>query len=183
MTMDRNKVVLVDTQDRALREIDKMEAHVNGWLHRAFSVFIFNSEGEMLLQQRARHKYHGGGLWTNACCSHPRWGEDVKLSAENRLRYEMGITGKLDFAFSFIYKAEVENGLTEHELDHVFLGRSDASPLPNPEEVNDFKWQDFDGILRDVATNPSGFTHWFRKALPRISEILDSTLTSDGTPE
>ena len=117
--MDRNKVVLVDEQDHALGEMDKMEAHEKGMLHRAFSIFIFNSERQMLIHQRAQHKYHGGGLWTNACCSHPQWGEEIKASASQRLAYEMGLKCDIDHLFSFMYHTPVENNLIEHEYDHV----------------------------------------------------------------
>src|SRR5690606_10801431 len=147
--MERNKVILVDVDDNAIGEMEKLLAHQQGELHRAFSVFIFNAKGELLLQQRAKHKYHGGGLWTNTCCSHPQWGEDVDSSALERLNYEMGLKSNLELVYSFIYYTTVENNLTEHELDHVFVGYSDQNPLPNDDEVQDYKWMNPTEILSD----------------------------------
>jgi len=122
--MERNNVVLVDENDNAIGEMEKLTAHKQGQLHRAFSVFIFNDKGELLLQQRASHKYHGAGLWTNTCCSHPQSGEDVGSSAQERLNYEMGLKCDLKFVDSFIYNEQVENNLIEHELNYVFIGYS-----------------------------------------------------------
>jgi isopentenyl-diphosphate delta-isomerase len=133
-------VVLVDEADKAIGLMEKMQAHVFGSLHRAMSVFIFNSKGEMLLQQRAAGKYHSAGLWTNACCGHPREGESALQAAHRRLYEEIGLTCSLKPAFTFIYKAQMPNGLTEYEFDHVFFGISDTTPRPNPDEVGSWKY-------------------------------------------
>lgn len=166
--MERNNVVLVDENDNAIAEMEKLIAHEQGCLHRAFSVFIFNDNGELLLQQRARQKYHGAGLWTNTCCSHPQWGEDVGLSAEERLNYEMGLECKLKLVYSFIYNEQVENNLTEHELDYVFVGYSNQNPVFNQDEVSDYKWMCIDEILSDMKNNPSHYTVWFKQAFPEL---------------
>lgn len=166
--MERNNVVLVDENDNAIAEMEKLVAHERGCLHRAFSIFVFNAKGDLLLQQRANHKYHGAGLWTNTCCSHPQWGETVVLSAEERLNYEMGLRCELKLVYSFIYNERVENNLTEHELDYVFVGYSDQSPVLNRDEVQDYKWMNADKILLDIKNNPSHYTVWFRKAFPEL---------------
>lgn len=166
--MERNNVVRVDENDNAIAEMEKLVAHEQGCLHRAFSVFIFNDKGELLLQQRANHKYHGAGLWTNTCCSHPQWGEDVGLSAEERLNYEMGLECNLKSVYSFIYNERVENNLTEHELDYVFVGYSAQSPILNKDEVQDSKWMNADEILSDIKNNPSHYTVWFKHAFPEL---------------
>lgn len=162
--MLRDKVVLVDINDNAIGTMDKLEAHQKGKLHRAFSVFLFNSKGEMLLQQRASDKYHGGGLWTNACCSHPQLGEDIQSSALERLNYEMGLSCPIKEVFSFIYHAPVENGLIEHEYDHVYIGFTDAQPTPHPYEVQDYRWVAPDNLEKEMQEHPEIFTYWFKKA-------------------
>lgn len=167
--MDRNKVVLVDEDDQAIDVMDKLAAHEQGQLHRAFSVFIFNDQNQLLLQQRADHKYHGAGLWANTCCSHPQWEEDVAASARERLNYEMGIDCDLKWVYAFIYKEQVENNLIEHELDHVFIGHSNAQPTIHEEEVRDYKWMHVEDILADMEANPSHYTVWFRQALPTLA--------------
>ncbi|WP_433895833.1 isopentenyl-diphosphate Delta-isomerase [Sphingobacterium mizutaii] len=172
--MERNNVVLVDENDNAIAEMEKLSAHEQGYLHRAFSVFIFNGKGELLLQQRANHKYHGAGLWTNTCCSHPQWGEDVTSSAEERLIYEMGLKCDLRLVYSFIYNERVENNLTEHELDYVFVGYSDQCPVLNKDEVQDYKWINADEILSDIKNNPSHYTVWFRQAFPELLSKINS---------
>ncbi len=166
--MERNKVILVDSNDNALGEMEKLEAHQQGRLHRAFSVFIFNSEGHLLLQQRAANKYHGGGLWTNTCCSHPQWGEDVKKGAIDRLAFEMGIVCDLELVYTFIYKEPVENNLIEHEFDHVFVGYSNQNPTFNKDEVQAYKWMPVEDILAAMKTQPLDYTVWFRMALPEL---------------
>lgn len=166
--MERNNVVLVDESDNAIAVMEKLIAHEQGWLHRAFSVFIFNGKGELLLQQRAGHKYHGASLWTNTCCSHPQWGENVALSAEERLNYEMGLKCDLKLIYSFIYNERVENNLTEHELDYVFVGYSDQSPVLNRDEAQDYKWMNADEIILDIKNNPSHYTVWFKQAFPEL---------------
>lgn len=164
--MKRNNVVLVDENDNEIAEMEKLTAHEQGYLHRAFSVFIFNDKGELLLQQRANHKYHGAGLWTNTCCSHPQWEENVDSSAVERLNYEMGLQCDLKWIYSFIYNERVENNLIEHELDYVFIGYSNQNPVLNKDEVRDYKWMSIDEILFDIENNPSHYTVWFKKAFP-----------------
>ncbi|MFN3926638.1 MAG: isopentenyl-diphosphate Delta-isomerase [Pseudanabaenaceae cyanobacterium] len=155
-------VILVDQDDRAIGTADKMTAHQQGLLHRAFSIFIVNHKGELLLQQRAYHKYHSGGLWTNTCCSHPRPHETVLTAANRRLYEEMGIRCPLQELFTFIYKAELDNGLIEHELDHVLVGQTSQTPQPNPEEVAQWQWIDHQVLADDLIANPHQYTYWLR---------------------
>lgn len=162
--MNRSHVVLVDPNDAPIGIMDKIDAHKKGILHRAFSIFIFNQEGMMLLQQRSPSKYHGGGLWTNACCSHPQWGEEIGSGAMERLQYEMGIECPLFKAFHFIYHTPVENNLIEHELDHVFIGITDENPMPNPDEVAGFRWIWPADLDEEIDFEPSRFTSWFRQS-------------------
>jgi len=170
--LDRSKVVLVDDKDQAIGVMDKLEAHEKGVLHRAFSVFIFNNKGELLIHQRAQHKYHGAGLWTNACCSHPQWEEDIKESAQERLAYEMGLACDLVYKFSFSYKIPVENNLIEHEYDHVFLGVSNQNPIINTDEVMAYQWIHPSKLQKDIQLNPTKFTFWFKKILPMLMQKL-----------
>ncbi len=168
------EVVLVNSIDEAIGVMDKMKAHELGLLHRAFSIFVFNSRGELLLHQRAAHKYHSGGLWTNTCCSHPLPDEDVLLAANRRLHEEMGLKCDLKKLFSFIYRADVGNGLIEHELDHVFFGETKNQPSPNPEEVSDFRWMDISELNEQLESSPEDYTVWFRMVWPRVQqEIFD----------
>ena|SRR5436190_4252503 len=162
------EVILVDEQDHETGTMEKMEAHRKGLLHRAFSVFIFNSRGEMLLQRRSMAKYHSGGLWTNACCSHPRPGEGTGEAAQRRLMEEMGLNTDLEFRTSFVYRAQFTNGLTEHEFDHVYTGKSDLDPVVNPDEVDEFMWRDPEVIKEMIRTQPGQFSYWFRVAMDKI---------------
>jgi len=162
------EVILVNESDEQLGTMEKLEAHKKGVLHRAFSIFIFNSRKEMLLQQRAFTKYHSAGLWTNTCCSHPRPGENTIAAAKRRLKEEMGMETALQHKTHFIYKTHFENGLTEHELDHVFTGHSDKEPDPNPEEVNTFRWLQLDKIKAEMKLKPEEFTSWFRIAMEKL---------------
>lgn len=171
--MERNKVVLVDQNDQEIGEMDKLVAHQRGELHRAFSVFIFNQKGEMLIHQRAANKYHGGGLWTNACCSHPQLHEDLEEGALQRLQYEMGLVCSIQKLFSFIYHAPVENDLIEYEFDHVFVGYTDATPLPNPAEVQHFRWITPASLKIEIEDAPEAFTYWFKSALDQVLQALD----------
>lgn len=171
MTTEK-EVVLVNERDEPLGTMEKMDAHRKGLLHRAFSVFIFNSKGEMLLQQRARNKYHSGGLWTNACCSHPGAGEAVAAAAERRLREEMGFTVSLEKIFDFIYRSEMENGLTEHEFDHVYAGFYDGDIKPDKNEVQDYCYKSMDEIKQNLQSHPDHYTAWFHIAFPRIEREL-----------
>jgi isopentenyl-diphosphate delta-isomerase len=166
------QVVLVNTLDEAQGTMEKMAAHRKGVLHRAFSVFILNSKGQLLLQQRAHHKYHSGGLWTNTCCSHPRDGETVIEAGIRRLQEEMGMQCQLAKGFDFIYRSELDGGLVEHEFDHVLFGRSDVAPVPNPEEVADTKYVDFATVRADMAAHPDQYTTWFRICFERAAEHL-----------
>lgn len=162
------QVILVDGTDHEIGNAEKLYAHQHGLLHRAISVFIFNSKGEWLLQKRAANKYHSGGLWTNACCSHPRIGESVELAAVRRLKEEMGIECELKFLFSFRYRAEVGNDLVEHELDHVFIGTSDSIPNPDAEEAEEWKYCATEEIASGLASHPEEFTAWFVKIFTRV---------------
>ena len=156
------QVILVNEKDEPIGLMGKMEAHEKGLLHRAFSVFVFNSKQEMLLQQRAACKYHSPNLWTNTCCSHPRVGETNQQAGERRLQEEMGLQVPLQEVFSFIYKAPFDNGLTEHEYDHVLIGYSDAQPQINPEEVASWKWLSLEAIKEDILQAPERYTAWFK---------------------
>ncbi|MEO5570631.1 MAG: isopentenyl-diphosphate Delta-isomerase [Bacteroidia bacterium] len=161
-------LILVDEHDKQYGKLEKQLVHELGLLHRAFSVFIFNTKGELLLQQRADEKYHSAGLWTNTCCSHPRFGEEIKDAVTRRLEEEMGMFSEAEFAFNFIYKANFENGLTEHELDHVFFGTSDELPLPNKSEVKNWKYLPINLIRKDMAENPHQYTVWFKMVFERV---------------
>ena len=156
------QVILVNEKDEPIGLMGKMEAHEKGLLHRAFSVFVFKSKQEVLLQQRAACKYHSPNLWTNTCCSHPRAGETNQQAGERRLQEEMGLQVPLREVFSFIYKAPFDNGLTEHEYDHVLVGYSDAQPQINPEEVASWKWLSLEAIKEDILQAPERYTAWFK---------------------
>ncbi len=164
-------VILVDEHDTPVGRMEKLEAHQKALLHRAFSIFIFNTKGELLLQQRAAGKYHCPGLWTNTCCSHPAPGEDTGAAALRRLREEMGFTTALEKIFSFIYKAPFDNGLTEHEYDHVFTGIYDGPVQPDPSEVADYCYKPMEEISRSLQSHPQKYTPWFRIAFPRLAAL------------
>ena len=168
----KETLILVDNNDNEIGTEEKMKAHEDAKLHRAFSVFIFNLKGEMLLQQRAVSKYHSGGLWTNSCCSHPRPGEEVTAAAHRRLMEEMGFDCEIEKKFHFIYKAEFDHGLTEHELDHVFMGKYNGEIIPNPEEVENYKWIKTDELINDIELNPDKYTVWFKIALKEVLNYL-----------
>ena len=156
------EVQLVNPNDEPIGSMEKLEAHQKGLLHRAISVLIFNSKGEMLLQRRALKKYHSPGLWTNTCCSHPYPFEIPEDAASRRLNEEMNIESKLNFAFKFIYKTEFSNGLIENELDHVFIGYSDETPHLNTDEAVAFRWVTIKDLHRDIEKNPENYTVWFK---------------------
>lgn len=166
--MSGQEVILVNESDEAVGTMEKMEAHRKALLHRAFSVFIFNKDGEMLLQQRADVKYHSAGLWTNACCSHPSPGEDIEAAALRRLKEELGFTTSLTPAFNFTYKASFSNGLTEHEYDHVYVGEYNGNIYPNIEEVKDYTHKSINEIASWIDREPTTFTSWFLIAFPKI---------------
>ncbi len=174
MTQKMN-VVLVDEQDQVLGQMEKMEAHQKALLHRAFSVFIFNEKGEMLLQQRSVKKYHSGGLWTNACCSHPQFGENIIASARKRLQEEMGFSTELQFAFSFVYKEPVEHGLTEFEFDHVLVGSYSGTIEPHEDEVSEYCYKTMKDIEWSIHTHPEKYTVWFRIAFPKLQNFLSAS--------
>ena len=167
---EEDKIILVNEHDDMVGTIDKMEAHKQGLLHRAFSIFIFNSKGEMLLQQRALTKYHSAGLWTNACCSHPMPGEKTIDAAQRRLMEELGFETSIEKIFDFTYKAEFDNGLTEHEFDHVFAGEYEGGIDANPDEVEDFSYKEIPQIKNMLQDHPQKFTAWFLIAFPKIEE-------------
>lgn len=168
------RVILVDRTDSPIGTEDKLRAHRLGRLHRAFSIFVFHPAGPVLLQRRAAAKYHSGGLWCNTCCSHPRPGESVGAAARRRLREEMGITCGLRPAFAFIYRAQVDGGLIEHEYDHVLIGQTTARPRTDPREVADWRWVDRAVLDRDVRARPSGYAAWFRIAWPMLRDRLSA---------
>lgn len=166
------EVILVNESDEEVGTMDKLEAHKQAKLHRAFSVFIFNSKGQMLLQQRAAGKYHSAGLWTNACCSHPAPGEDTNMAAQRRLQEEMGFSTSVVRIFDFTYKAEFDNGLVEHEFDHVYLGVYNGAVYPNPDEVQDFCFKELEEVRALVSQKPEEFTAWFLIAFPLLEKWL-----------
>lgn len=168
----KDYVVLVNEADEQVGTMEKMEAHRSPHLHRAFSIFLFNRHGEMLLQRRAITKYHSGGLWTNTCCSHPFENEPVPEAAIRRLNEELGITATLEKAFHFTYQAEFENGLFEHEFDHVFVGQYDGKVFPNPHEVADYCYKSIREIKSDLLIAPASYTPWFKIALPFLENYL-----------
>lgn len=163
------EVILVNENDEEIGAMEKLEAHEKALLHRAFSVILFNSKGEMLIQKRASHKYHSPNLWSNACCSHPRIGESTVSAAIRRTQEEIGITPELKFDFKFIYKIEFDNGLTEHELDYVFVGKTDTQPILNPKEVSAFRYIPLGKLNEEIEKSPENFTFWFKKILKKAN--------------
>lgn len=168
------EVVLVNTNDEIVGTIEKMEAHQRGLLHRAFSIFLFNNQNELLLQRRAHYKYHSGGLWTNTCCSHPKLKETVLEAAARRLMEEMGIQAQMTPSFSFIYKADFDNGLTEHELDHVLIGKYSGQPNINKDEVAEWKYMPMKAIKTDIESNPDTYAAWFKIVFDRVHDYIHS---------
>ena len=167
-TLTHEQVTLVNERDEATGRMEKLEAHRVGALHRAFSIFIFNREGRLLLQQRADGKYHSAGLWTNSCCGHPRPGEPTEQAARRRLREELGIACALSEEFTFLYRAELGNGLVEHELDHVFFGQYDGPFFPAPDEVKDLRWMRMNDLADDLRTSPGNYTAWLAVCWPQV---------------
>jgi len=162
------KVILVNENDKVMGMAEKMEAHQMGLLHRAFSIFVFNSRGEMLMQQRAIDKYHSGGLWTNSCCSHPEPGEETGIAARKRLREEMGFDIPVTKIFDFVYKTTFDNGLTEYEFDHVFVGEFEGAVTYNKKEVMDVCYKSMPEISHSLKNHPEKYTAWFHLAFPRL---------------
>jgi isopentenyl-diphosphate Delta-isomerase len=169
-----DEVVLVDIHDQQTGTMEKMAAHQTPNLHRAFSVFLFDRNNNMLLQQRAHVKYHSGGLWTNACCSHPRPGETTISAAKRRLSEELGMQADIAFAFDFIYQVAFENGLYEFEYDHVFTGIYEGELNPDPNEVAAWCYKSLEEIKADLKENPASYTEWFKIALPRLEAHLSA---------
>jgi len=165
------QVILVDELDNEVGVMEKILAHKNALLHRAFSIFVFNEKGQLLLQRRALTKYHSPGLWTNTCCSHPRPNEITYDAANRRLKEEMGFECELAYQFNFVYKAELDQGLTEHEFDHVFFGMYNGAVNPNAEEVLDYKFVDVQEVLLDMDANPEKYTVWFKIIFNKVNQI------------
>ncbi|WP_286926738.1 isopentenyl-diphosphate Delta-isomerase [Flavobacterium sp. UBA4197] len=172
--MTEERVILVNEKDEQIGLMPKMEAHEKAVLHRAFSVFILNADNEIMLQQRAQHKYHSPLLWTNTCCSHQREGETNIQAGVRRLREEMGFTAELKELFSFIYKAPFDNGLTEHELDHVMIGYYNEAPEINPEEVESWKWMSIEAVKEDMEVHPDIYTVWFKIIFDKFYHYLEA---------
>jgi isopentenyl-diphosphate Delta-isomerase len=179
--MSKQEVILVSEKDEVLGTMEKMQAHKTGVLHRAFSVFIFNPKGQMLLQQRALEKYHGGRLWSNTCCSHPYPGEEIEEAACRRLQEEMGFGTSLKKVFEFVYKTEVENGLIEHEYDHVFAGVYEGAISINKTEVADYCFEEMEKLSWAIKEQPEKFTTWFRIAFPTIEKWWQQKFRTAGT--
>lgn len=172
--MIEERVILVNEKDEKIGLMPKMEAHEKAVLHRAFSVFIFNSKNELMLQQRAAHKYHSPLLWTNTCCSHQRDGESNIEAGTRRLKEEMGFTTPLKEVTSFIYKAPFDNGLTEHEFDHVMLGHYENRPIINRKEVESWKWMPLESVKEDIAIQPELYTAWFKIIFDKFYKHLNT---------
>jgi len=170
--MTEEMVILVNENDEQIGLMPKMEAHEKAVLHRAFSVFIFNDNHELMLQQRAHEKYHSPGLWTNTCCSHQRDGETSLEAGKRRLFEEMGLTTELKETTSFIYKAPFDNGLTEHEFDHILVGTFNEEPVLNKEEVADWKWMPLEDVKADIKKNPNDYTAWFKIIFEKFYDSL-----------
>ncbi len=161
-------LILVDEQDRQIGTGEKMEVHRKGLLHRCFSIFVFDERGRVLMQKRAAGKYHSGGLWTNTCCSHPRAGEELIDAAHRRLREEMGFDCELEERLTFVYRAELDNELTEHEYDHLLVGSWDGSVAPEPEEADGYEWIEVDELRDEISRRPERFTVWSRIAFDKL---------------
>lgn len=166
------KVILVDENDLPIGEMDKLEAHQENRLHRAFSIILWNDQNEMLIHQRAEGKYHSAGLWTNTCCSHQRPNETTIDAAVRRLKEEMGIEAPLKQTFYFIYQVDLEGGLSEHELDHVLIGKFNGIPALNPDEAQAYRWVKMDELVQEINSDPSKFTFWFKHILTQFSDKI-----------
>jgi isopentenyl-diphosphate delta-isomerase len=171
--MIEEQVILVNENDEQIGLMPKLEAHEKALLHRAFSVFVFNDKNELMLQQRAAHKYHSPDLWTNTCCSHQRHGETNIQAGQRRLQEEMGFVTPLEESISFIYKAPFDNGLTEHEFDHVMIGYFNDAPKINPDEVSNWKWMTLDNVKDDMKNHPEVYTEWFKIIFDKFYEHIN----------
>ena len=172
-TNNLEQVTLVDESDTAIGVEEKTQAHLAGKLHRAFSIFVFNSQQELMLQRRARSKYHSGGLWSNTCCGHPRPNETTLAAGLRRLQEEMGFVCDLKESSSILYRVELDHGMIEHEFDHVLTGRFDGEPCPNPDEVAEFQWLGISQLMEALSSRPESFTYWLKLALERVSPLVD----------
>lgn len=168
------ELILVDRHDNVIGYGEKLEIHRQGKLHRGFSIFVINKNNELMLQQRAFSKYHSGGLWANTCCSHPLRDEVLEKTVHDRLRYEMGFGCDLEYLYQFIYHVTLNNNLTEHELDRVYLGTYDQSPKPNPNEVADWKWMDIDKLRQDLIQNPNIYVYWLKEAFEQFYQATQN---------
>lgn len=180
--MKNEEVILVNEKDEETGRMEKYTAHQKGLLHRAFSIFIFNSKGEMLLQKRAEKKYHSGGLWTNTCCSHPKPGEEILDSAMRRLKEEMGFQTPLKKIFEFTYRAGFDNGLTEHEFDHVFAGEYNGLITVDQKEISDYCYKEMSDIKESLKSHPDKYAVWFQLAFPQIENWWASSYPLAATP-
>lgn len=171
--MTEDNVILVNENDEQIGLMPKMEAHEKALLHRAFSVFIFNDDNELMLQQRALNKYHSPGLWTNTCCSHQREGESNIQAGQRRLQEEMGFVVDLQESISFIYRAPFDNGLTEHEFDHIMIGKFNESPNINPDEVANWKWMSLEAVKDDMVLHPELYTEWFKIIFEKFYQYIN----------
>ena len=163
-----DEVILVDSRDKEIGSMEKLAAHQQGVLHRAFSILIYNEQGDMLIHQRANGKYHSGGLWTNACCSHPKPGESAEHAVRRRLMEEMGIDAQPTFLYKFLYKISLDNALIEHEYDHVYSFQGNVSPVANTEEVADWKYISIEELTADIDENPDQYTFWFKMIMDSL---------------
>lgn len=170
----KDRLILVDKEDNEIGYIDKLEAHEKALLHRAVSVFIFNSKGEWLLQQRAEHKYHSGNLWSNTACTHPFPGEKTAVAASRRLQEEMGMNCEIKKAFHYIYKAKLDDNLVEYEFDHIFIGFSDELPKINKDEVMNYKFISSNSLIDDIKNDPEKYTAWFKKLVEKVNLHINS---------
>lgn len=170
-----DNVILVDKKDQAIGTEEKLRTHQEGRLHRAFSIFVFNSSNELLLQKRVGSKYHSGGLWSNTCCGHPMPDEDTLTAAHRRLKEEMGFGCELKEIFNFTYKVNFPNGLTENEFDHVIVGQSDGTPNVNQNEASEFKWIPLDQLKGEIQKNPEDYTYWLKISLPKLIHSVNSS--------
>lgn len=168
------QLILVNEKDEVVGYGEKMEVHEKAQLHRAFSIFVMNKNDQVMIQKRADHKYHSGGLWANTCCSHPIKDEEQEVTVHRRLKEEMGFTCPLKEIFSFVYKAELDKGLTEHEFDHVYFGRYEGNPDPNPEEVGDWKWIDIHQLNQELISQPEKYVYWIRPAFQEFYNYFKS---------
>lgn len=175
------QVILVNDTDEIIGVEEKIKAHLTGALHRAFSIFVFNSTGQLLLQKRTSTKYHSKGLWSNTCCGHPRPSESIEDASRRRLLEEMGFDCELSQRFNFIYRADLDNDLVEHEYDHVLVGNFDGTPLPSREEVDDWRWVDITPLKQDMKENPENYTYWFRISLDVLmAQLNESNMDSNS---